>query len=433
MSDHETVSKRLNKSIEELNLYADPDDLSQRENIGDKRRRKNRRRSSKIGALAVVEQSGVYRLSDAPPVSQHSSGRRRSSHRGSRVMGNVVEQQEIKLLPHAQIPGAIAKLDNRLTPDRGLRKVKNGRIVGNGSDVTPIEKGKILLFIHGTFSKSEAFFEQINRRGFKEGREFMAWANKKYQQILTFDHPTLAVSPLINARELALMLNHSNADIDVVCHSRGGLVTRWWLEAFDRGTGNRRVVFVGSPLNGTGLAAPPNIRNAMNMSFTIGTSMSTATAAIPFLNFATGLFQVVSSITRIAAKTPLVDSLVAMVPGLVAQSRVQNNFERLSLRKNSFADYKTNYYAIVSNFESEKASWQFWQNFRKKNLMDKGADLIFDGPNDLVVDTASMIDLQDHINLPDENIHNFGTTDRVHHTNYFKQKETLQFIMQRLQ
>ena len=63
--------------------------------------------------------------------------------------------------------------------------------------------------------------------------------------------------------------------------------------------------------------------------------------------------------------------------------------------------------------------------------MDSGADLIFDGHNDLVVDTTSMTDLQDHIKLPKDNIYDFETTDRVHHTNYFEQKETLLFIMEK--
>lgn len=111
----------------------------------------------------------------------------------------------------------------------------------------PAATGRILLFVHGTFSKSEALFDQLNDPNFPAGRDFLGRALQHYAQVLAFNHPTISVSPLLNALDLARLLADTAADIDVVCHSRGGLVTRWWLEAFDRGPGRRRVVLVGSP------------------------------------------------------------------------------------------------------------------------------------------------------------------------------------------
>ncbi|MGH8703188.1 MAG: hypothetical protein ACREVR_18720 [Burkholderiales bacterium] len=55
------------------------------------------------------------------------------------------------------------------------------------------------------------------------------------------------------------------------------------------------------------------------------------------------------------------------------------------------------------------------------------ADSIFDGPNDLVVDGASMTRLLGK-EFAVKKVHDFGTNNRVHHCNYFAQPETAQFM-----
>ena len=142
------------------------------------------------------------------------------------------------------------------------------------------------------------------------------------------------------------------------------------------------------------------------------------------------LFKVVSSITTLAATTPALDAALAMVPGLVAQSRVGNNHELLSLRQ-SVGPWRDAYFAVTSNFESEAAGWRFWRNFRRDSLMDRGVDLVFDGPNDLVVDTGSMTEFTESLALPEDQVLDYGTTDVVHHMNYFEQPTTLDFIVDR--
>jgi hypothetical protein len=242
------------------------------------------------------------------------------------------------------------------------------------------------------------------------------------------------VSPILNARTLALLLGQTPAEIDVLCHSRGGLVARWWLEVFDQAPPEkRRAVFVGSPLAGTGLAAPSNIRGSLSLLSNIGMALGAASAAVPFLTVLTGLFRVVTSVTKLAATTPAIDAAVALVPGLAAQSRVGNNREMISLRQ-APAVLTGRYFAVQSNFESEKPGWQFWRYFR--NIGDRAkdtlADLVFEDRNDLVVDTGSMVDLSDGLSIPPEQGLDFGTTDYIHHTNYFAQAQTLDFIRERL-
>jgi hypothetical protein len=338
-------------------------------------------------------------------------------------------QRTFERLDRSEIGTWLEGLDRTLTPQRGLRTLGDGGL-------EPLEavpaSGRILLLIHGTFSDSETLVTNFN--GNPRGADFFDWARGHYSDILTFDHPTLSVSPILNARTLALLLGDTGAEIDVVCHSRGGLVARWWLEVFDRApTEKRRVVFVGSPLAGTGLAAPTNLRGSLSLLSNIGAALGAASAAVPFLAVLTGVFRVVTSVTSLAAKTPAVDAAIALVPGLAAQSRVGDNRELISLRQ-AATPTLGRYFAVQSNFESEKHGWRFWRHFRDLGGLAKDtlADLVFQGHNDLVVDTGSMVDLSDALRIPAEQVLDFGTTSEVHHTNYFAQPQTLAFIREML-
>lgn len=375
--------------------------------------------------MRIVQRGEVWLVDDGVAPSPPPSARR-GGRAGRPAADEVVWQRELARLDRSMIGDWLEKLDRKLTPHIGLRHFHEGAFAPNGH--VPAE-GRILLLVHGTFSNGESFL-----RGFEanpEGREFLQWATSHYDAILSFDHATLGMSPLLNARALGLALHDTRAHVDVICHSRGGLVTRWWLEGFDRAAGARRAVFVGAPLAGTGLAAPPNIRGTLSLLSNIGHALGTAAAAVPFLTVLTGVFRVVSSVTSLVAKTPAVDAAVALVPGLVAQSRVGNNQELISLRSGS-PETADRYFAVRSNFESENPGWRFWRHFRRGRAADVGSDMVFDGENDLVVDTGSMCELGDRLTLPDAQVLDFGTTDRIHHTNYFEQRETLRFIRERL-
>ena len=94
---------------------------------------------------------------------------------------------------------------------------------------------------------------------------------------------------------------------------------------------------------------------------------------------------------------------------------------------------------MKSNFEPpEKKIWQFWKAFNRPLDRFKNAladDFIFrdkDGKpvqNDLVVDCEAMM------GIPPCEIkewYDFGTSSIVHHTNYFAQPQTVNFIRAKL-
>ena len=85
--------------------------------------------------------------------------------------------------------------------------------------------------------------------------------------------------------------------------------------------------------------------------------------------------------------------------------------------------------AITSNFEPTDPGWRFWQYFRKDHLLDRVADYVFDGENDLVVDTGSMTSLfDDPAGLKPKCILNYQKSPLVHHVNYFRQPQTIAAI-----
>jgi hypothetical protein len=118
-----------------------------------------------------------------------------------------------------------------------------------------------------------------------------------------------------------------------------------------------------------------------------------------------------------------------MIPGLDAQARSGTNGEILRLRQNT-GNAKLEYYAVKSNFVPQGHGWAFWRYFVKptQHLANWTADLVFDADNDLVVDTTSMTSLADQADISATRTLDFGTSAEVHHTNYFSQAKTVDFI-----
>jgi hypothetical protein len=286
----------------------------------------------------------------------------------------------------------------------------------------------MLLVVHGTFSNSTNVMEALS--GTKDGRAFLRTARTRYPDgIFAFDHPTLAASPLENAVDLARTFQESRAEVDVIAHSRGGVVTRWWFEMLSPEANQRRkAIFVGSPLAGTSLAAPPRWKSLLdyltNVSAVIGSTAGAVSFAVPCLTVASGLLRILGSITGLAAKSPLADAAVALVPGLHGQSRVGNQpgLTRLRLGR---SPVHARYFAVQSDFEPDPVGWKFWRLLNRPldRLTDLAADALFDGPNDLVVDVDSMTDVTNGVRVPIERLYDWPRNSRVHHTNYFAQPQ----------
>lgn len=390
---------------------------------------------------------GVFRFGDNDIGTQRRRNARRRNMRGA-AQSRTEDYINLKHLEPSAVHEALLKLDAKLTPEAsshygigstassvnksGLRVIsEQGNLVPIN---TPISEGRILLLLHGTFSTgdtiaNELFFDDNNH----SAAAFFNAAKNHYDQIITFDHRTLSTTPIINATELSLILNRSKADIDIIAHSRGGLVARWWSEAFDRIVERKgKVVLVGAPLGGTSLASPANLRNTMNMLLNVSRALSATAAFVPFGAVALMLMQVLSSVTAFTARTPVIDAAIALVPGLDAMSRVGSNRELSTLQRYWKNSSGIEYFTVSSDFDPTLDRWGFLKSFKASmdRVKNVGADAVFNGAHDLVVDYTSMT--QFHYDkrktTPKSKRLDFGSNPSVHHTNYFSRPETTEFL-----
>jgi hypothetical protein len=449
VEDARAALKEVESFASSLEMFStDFAGMTQLPNVGMRRRRLRSGDPDPVATTSLVRNDDGVLLWTEGAV--HGSAARRL-RRGNTptAEGELVELYHYKRLEPNEINAFLIKLDGHLNPSTGLWRLQHtppahgqpAQISHVPTDV-PTGKKRRLVFVHGTFSKSQAFVNGVGLA--PNGNDFWKKVFDHYEEVFAFDHPTLSVSPMLNAFDLHRLLGRATGPLDIIAHSRGGLVTRWFLEGFGgaNGDGPYRALLVGSPLGGTSLASPPRLRDTLSLLTNIGTVLRVAGAAsvvfLPLLAAPLALLKIATSVVSLAAKTPVIDAAVSMIPGLAGQSRVDLNQELERVHTFNLAKPPT-YFVVQSNFETEKPGWKFWQWFRKDKLKDFATNKIFDGPNDLVVDTGSMTEFQAKIDgapppvpLPAQRQLDFGTTPDVHHTNYFEQKATLDFAMESL-
>lgn len=139
------------------------------------------------------------------------------------------------------------------------------RHIPRASPLTPqdwehLATGPALFFVHGTFSTSHGGF------GALPDAVFAALYEHYQGRVFAYDHPTMATDPVDNIRWLlAQRPADVQLELDIVCHSRGGLVSRTLAEgsaAFGLDTSDwhvRKLALVAVPNRGTVLANPEHM------------------------------------------------------------------------------------------------------------------------------------------------------------------------------
>lgn len=263
-------------------------------------------------------------------------------------------------------------------------------------------EGRALLFLHGTFSRAHAAFGDLVP-------DAMAQLDARYEQrLFAFDHPTLSQTPRENVASLVGSLPvDAQLQLDVIAHSRGGLVARTLAALQDRATlGGRtltveRVVFAGTPNAGTVLADAAHLGNLID----------TYTALLGFVP-AVGVTDVLETIVAVAKTIAVgvaqgLDGLGAMRPG--------GSFLR-SL--NALSSGTARHFALASDYEPTSPAFREW-------AVDHLADAVFaKAGNDLVVPTEGVYAANGAAHFPIAERHVFAPTDGVAHTGYFASAQT---------
>ncbi|EWT00531.1 hypothetical protein N865_14760 [Intrasporangium oryzae NRRL B-24470] len=331
--------------------------------------------------------------------------------------------------------------------------VRPGLVRITGSDVTawtPFERldeldlptdraVRLLLFVHGTFSSTVGAFAPLALVPGAEG--FVETLVSAYDAVIGFDHKTLTLDPKANAEDLLQRLasHHPRSDlvIDIITHSRGGLVTRAFAEdvlpsSSWPGTVDR-IVFVAATNGGTHLADPKRWSDLVDVYTNLAAvgagvlSLLPGGAPVGAVVGATvkGIGAFVKYLVSYAAKSDDVPGLQAMMPDGAFVAWI--NADQPGQPKPG-----TDWFVVSSDFHVElfddHHSPQEFPRELVAQLAEGFMDQIFEDANDLVVDTASMA----AIGLPAGGFVKdslaLGANEVVYHTNYFGQLKVIEAI-----
>lgn len=276
-------------------------------------------------------------------------------------------------------------------------------------DWSKLGQDRALLLIHGTGSLAHTGFAGLPK-------EYLEDLHRTYGgRVFALDHPTISVTPKQNVEWLVSQLPEgASLNLDIICHSRGGLVARVLSEKqsdLSLGSGQLRVskiIFVGAPNAGTTLTDTQymsdyldSYTNLLNF-FPDNTVLDTLQAVIA-----------VAKQLAVGAMNGL-DGLQSMRPNgkflgwlNVAGGRRDPSGPR--------------YFALASNYEPTQPGLKLWAENR---LMDD----IFKADNDLVVPTLGVYDKNGAASFPIDEHFVFPKERGVPHSGYFANPDARQRI-----
>lgn len=314
-----------------------------------------------------------------------SMGLQRGAADYLRIIGRwLISQNDDNL-----IENLVRHYDREVVPTEQLLRVgSDGSLAPLGTEGwwwlegnTAAETDKVLLILHGTFSRT------AQPAGILRG-DFLAWAGRRYRGIIGFDHWTLSKTPEENAKTLWDLLDprlkRSTGRIDIITHSRGGLVARALVELLKYAKPVNRVIFGCTPNSGTGLANPANWGRAADI-----------LANLIHLD-ETGLYGRLSGLmARLATAEPKTAQLAHLImrhaPGLWAMNPAATGPRDFlgRLQRGEGPGEGVLYSAVAANYEPLPAdTWLKRLLAVPSNTTDAVMDDFFTTFNDLAVDTA---------------------------------------------
>jgi hypothetical protein len=281
------------------------------------------------------------------------------------------------------LTGLVREYDREQVPNEGLCWVAGddpGALRPVTREALPEAAGggrtdRVLLLVHGTFSRTASPVE-----GF--GPEFLRWAREQYRAVLGFDHWTLSKTPLENAEMLVEQLRIldprllEGRRLDLVTHSRGGLVARAFCELLERAPAVRTLVFLGTPNCGTDLANPENWG-----------AMADVLVNLTGLDHASLFGRLAGLLAQLAVRAG-----EKRIPGLLAQNPLMAEVEDSFLHSLQQADAGqggVRYGVVTAEFEPSplipnlRGLWQAAKDAGVDTVLDR----FFAEANDLVVNT----------------------------------------------
>ncbi len=271
-------------------------------------------------------------------------------------------------------------------------------------DVAPLDSaawaslsnGRALLMVHGTGSQSHTGFGSLPA-------DYVRLLNSKYDgRVFAFDQITLSQDPFQNVEWLlSKMPEDAKLDLDIICHSRGGLVSRVLAERQANLRLGGRQISVGNVV----FVAAPNAGTILSDAKYLGDYIDSWTNLLNFFptNGVVDVLQVLITLVKQVAVGAFqgLDGLESMLP--------KGDF---LAKLNAGQKTTTNYFALASDYGPSNAGLEAWA---KSRLLDN----IFKEKNDLIVPTAGVYDQNGNQDFPITNRYVFSPADGVSHSEYF--------------
>jgi pimeloyl-ACP methyl ester carboxylesterase len=269
------------------------------------------------------------------------------------------------------------------------------------ADWATVRQGRALLFVHGTFSTAQGGFGHLPR-------ETMAALHTAYNgRVLAFDHHSVSVSPKENAAFLASLVPDGPAlQVDVVTHSRGGLVGRELASAGDLDV--RGLVMVASPNAGTVLADRKHLSDLLDR-------VTDLAQFVPDAGVSDTLGLVLAVLKQLAVgAVGGLDGITAMDPGGGYLAELNSRPAPDALSRAVAADYEPPRGAPLARVARDGAT-----------------DLVFrEIDNDLVVPTRGCWDVDGAAGFPLGERFVFDALRGVDHNSFFGQEEVSKRLLE---
>nr|WP_315249895.1 hypothetical protein [uncultured Duganella sp.] len=301
----------------------------------------------------------------------------------------------------------IDKIEAHSKPERLLALSRGHGQPATPQDLAAARGRKVLLLVHGVFSSVEGAFGALALQPLLERYE---------GRVFGYDHWTIAKTPQQNALNLLQRLPANAAwEVDILCHSRGGLVVRSLLTEgmadIARARAGRiakvgKVMFVAAANQGSPLASPDDIKQFLNV-------------AAMLASFSPGMMlDVVIGLARMMVSLSFSRPSVQALATDSALIRQLNQAGTLLTSANS--------YYVRANFDYGNSILE-----RTGALLTRA---LIDGANDLVVPYGNVLLPQA---APDAaHLLSFGSVEQkqndVWHTEFFQHPATQEFLIRHL-
>jgi hypothetical protein len=307
----------------------------------------------------------------------------------------------------------VNRAEQALTPYRVRTFTPDDYALGDArsverADWARLARGRALLMVHGTLSRTHMAFHQLPK-------DYVEALTRLYDgRIFAFDHFTLSHDPHENIRHLISFLpDDIDLTLDIVSHSRGGLVSRVLNERQgELSLGARRirvgkVVLVGVPSAGTALAAPDNWTQAFGV-------LTNLINWLPDNGATEGVTLALSALKQLAVGAVSgLDGLQSMQPG-GAFTQWLNAGDRAG---------DARYFAVGSNVTPVDAGF-------RRLVVRYGLNQLFGGGNDYVVPSDGIFTANGSGYFPISDRLILEREGAVAHTRYFADAAVRQHIQE---